>query len=192
MMKLWASSSAIDTDFTAKLIDVHPANDDYPEGYAMNLSDGAIRARYRKSFEKPEFMSPGKIYEFGVRFHPTGNLFTRGHQIRLAITSSNFPAYDINPNTGFLADFNGKTIEAENTVYHARAPSVAHSPPYHTQVGPARLSLQPYTERPLSERQDLLGVLDQNLPYCVVGDSLYLQHGHDVTQDVAVAKTTRT
>lgn len=117
-VKLWASSTAPDTDFTAKLIDVHPPNEDYPDGYAMNLVDSIIRARYRKSFEKPELMKPGEIYEFTIKLPATSNLFTIGHQIRLDISSSNFPAFDVNPNTGESPNVGGRTVIAENTIYH--------------------------------------------------------------------------
>ena len=99
-MKLWASSSALDTDFTAKLIDVHPPSRDYPAGIDMNLEDGIIRARFRNSLEKAELMKPGEIYEFTIQLYPTSNLFKAGHRIRLDISSSNFPRFDLNPNTG--------------------------------------------------------------------------------------------
>ncbi len=118
VIKLWASSSAVDTDFTAKLIDVYPPNSDYPEGYAMNLSDSIIRARYRKSRERAELMEPGKIYEFTIVLYPTSNLFKAGHQIRLDISSSNYPRFDFNPNTGEPLWRSTRTVVAENTVYN--------------------------------------------------------------------------
>jgi putative CocE/NonD family hydrolase len=117
-VKLWASSSAPDTDFTAKLIDVYPPSDDYPDGYAMNLVDSIIRAKYRKSFEKPEPLKPNEIYEFTIKLPGVSNLFMAGHQIRLDITSSNFPTFDINPNTGESPNAGGRTVIAENTIYH--------------------------------------------------------------------------
>lgn len=117
-VKLWASSSAIDTDFTSKIIDVYPPNEDYPEGYAMNLSDSIIRARYRKSFEKPEFMNPHEIYEFNIDLPPISNLFARGHLIRLDISSSNFPTFDVNRNTGRFGYELGVSVPAENRIYH--------------------------------------------------------------------------
>src|SRR5262249_30091811 len=82
-VKLWISSSAVDTDFTAKLIDVHPANDDYPEGFAMNLSDSILRARYRDRFEKSRLMTPGEVYELTIDMPPTSNLFQKRHRIRV-------------------------------------------------------------------------------------------------------------
>jgi putative CocE/NonD family hydrolase len=117
-VRLWGASSAPDTDFTAKLIDAHPPNEDYPEGYAMNLVDSIIRARYRKSFERPELMKRGEVYEFTIRLPAVSNLFTAGHQIRLDISSSNFPTFDVNPNTGGSPSVGGMRIIAENSIYH--------------------------------------------------------------------------
>ena len=100
VVNLWVSSSAPDTDFTAKLIDVYPPNADYPSGFAMNLTDGILRARYRRSWERPELMVPGTVYQIRIEAFPTSNRFVRGHRIRLDISSSNFPHFDANPNTG--------------------------------------------------------------------------------------------
>jgi len=99
-VKLWASSSAKDTDFTAKLIDVYPPNVDYADGFALNLTDSIIRARYRNGYTKPELLVPNEVSEFTFELYPTSNLFTAGHCIRLDISSSNFPRFDVNPNTG--------------------------------------------------------------------------------------------
>jgi len=99
-VKLHVASNCVDTDFTAKLIDVHPPNADYPRGFAMNLCDGILRCRYRKSWEKPALMTPGKTYEITIEPFATCNLFKAGHRIRLDISSSNFPRYDVNSNTG--------------------------------------------------------------------------------------------
>lgn len=98
--RLWISSDSPDTDFTAKLIDVYPANADYPEGFSMNLTDGIIRCRYRNSWESPSLMEPGTIYEVTVEAFPTSNLFKAGHRIRLDVSSSNYPHFDLNFNTG--------------------------------------------------------------------------------------------
>jgi putative CocE/NonD family hydrolase len=117
-VKLWASSSALDTDFTAKLIDEYPPNKDYPQGYAMYLVDSIIRARYRQSPGKQILLEPGKICEFTIDLWATANLFQSGHRIRLDISSSNYPAYDINPNTGEKIGYHTKTVIAENTVYN--------------------------------------------------------------------------
>lgn len=91
---LWVSSSAPDTDFTAKLVDVYPPNPDYPLGVALNLTDGIARARYRNSPSQPAWMEPGQVYPLTIKLPPTSNLFARGHRIRLDISSSNFPRFD--------------------------------------------------------------------------------------------------
>jgi len=98
--RLWVSSDCVDTDFTAKLVDVYPPNEDYPNGYAMNLTDGILRARYRDSWEEPSPLVPGDIYAVRIEAFPTSNVFKRGHRIRVDISSSNFPKFDVNPNTG--------------------------------------------------------------------------------------------
>ena len=118
VVKLWASSSAVDTDFTAKLIDSYPPSPDYPQGFDMNITDGIIRARYRDSFEKPELMKPGELCQLSIELYPTSNVFVRGHRIRVDISSSNFPRLDVNPNTGEPLGLNRRTIVAENAVYH--------------------------------------------------------------------------
>ena len=117
-VELWASSTAIDTDFTAKLVDVYPPSPHYPAGYALNIGDGIIRARYRDSREKAEFMQPGNVYRFTVALFPISNLFVKGHRIRLDISSSNFPRFDVNPNTGEPLGRNRRTQSAINTIYH--------------------------------------------------------------------------
>jgi uncharacterized protein len=99
-VRLWIASDGPDTDFTAKLIDVYPPNDDYPDGYAMNLTEGILRCRYRDSWEQPSPMVPGEVYPITIDLFPIGNLFARGHRLRLDIASSNFPRFDINPNSG--------------------------------------------------------------------------------------------
>lgn len=100
VIRLWVSSGAPDTDFTAKLIDWHPPNADYPQGYAMNLTDGILRCRYRESWEHPRLFEGGEVAEIVIEPMPTSNLFRRGHRIRLDVSSSNFPRFDVNPNTG--------------------------------------------------------------------------------------------
>ncbi|CAN5348962.1 CocE/NonD family hydrolase [soil metagenome] len=114
---IWISSDAKDTDFTIKLIDLYPPSEDYPAGYALNLTDGILRCRYRASWEKPTLMTPGAIYPIKIEAFPTSNLFKRGHRIRLDISSSNFPRFDVNPNTG-APEGTGLTRQvARNTVF---------------------------------------------------------------------------
>lgn len=112
---LYASSTAKDTDFTAKLVDVHP------NGEAIQLNDGIQRARFRESLSKPELIQPGKVYKYTINVWPTSNLFKKGHKIRLDISSSNFPMYDRNPNTGheFGTDSNADLVVADQTIYHS-------------------------------------------------------------------------
>ena len=97
---LVVSSSAVDTDFTIKLIDVHAPNEDYPDGFAMNLTDGILRCRYRESFEHPVLMEPHREYVVDIAAPDSANRFLPGHRIRLDISSSNFPRFDINSGTG--------------------------------------------------------------------------------------------
>jgi uncharacterized protein len=118
IVKLWASSSAPDTDFTAKLIDVYPPNDDFPVGVDLNVADSTIRARYRASLEKPELMVPGQVYEFTIEMYPTSLVFKKGHRIRIDISSSNFPRFDVNPNTGEPLNRNRRWAIATNAIYH--------------------------------------------------------------------------
>jgi putative CocE/NonD family hydrolase len=117
-VKLWAASSAVDTDFTAKLIDWYPPNPDYPDGYALNLEDSIIRARYRNDRSKPELMAPGEIYPFTISLFPTSNVFKAGHRIRLDVSSSNFPRFDVNPNTGEPIAKQTRQIAADQLVFH--------------------------------------------------------------------------
>ena len=117
-VKLYASSSARDTDFTAKLIDVCPLNDDYPDGIAINLTDSIIRARYRNGWDKPELLEPGVVYEFTFQLYPTSNVFKKGHRIRLDISSSNFPRFDVNPNTGGDLGLERQFEIAHQAIYH--------------------------------------------------------------------------
>jgi putative CocE/NonD family hydrolase len=120
MVHLWISSTAVDTDFTAKLVDVYPPCRDYPEGYALNLTDGILRAKYRYSWSEPQLMDPGQVYPITIELYPTSNLFAQGHRIRLDISSSNFPRLDVNGNTGENPALSSIRIVADNTVYHDR------------------------------------------------------------------------
>lgn len=116
VVKLFISSDCPDTDFTAKLIDVYPPNADYPEGFAMNVTDGILRCRYRDSWEQPSLMTPGEVYEITIEAFPTSNLFKAGHRIRLDISSSNFPHFDLNFNTGEPEGLATEIRVATNTV----------------------------------------------------------------------------
>ena len=118
---LFISSTALDTDFTAKLIDVYPPSEDFPGGYEMNLTDGILRTRYRERPDQQKLMVPGEIYEIAVTPFPTANVFKKGHRIRIDIASSNFPRFDVNPNTGEPLGRNRRAITADNSIYHDEA-----------------------------------------------------------------------
>ncbi len=111
-VELYASSSAVDTDFTGKLVDV------WPNGLAQNLTEGILRARFRDSREKPEFLNPGQVYKLTLDLWATSNVFRAGHRLRLEISSSNFPRFDRNLNTGEDAASSAHYVKATNTVYH--------------------------------------------------------------------------
>lgn len=118
---LHISSTAPDTDFTVKLIDVFPPSADFPLGYALNLSDSIFRCRYRNDFAKPELMEPGQVYQLNIPMYGTGTIFGKGHRIRVDISSSNFPRFDPNPNTGEPIGRHHRTQVADNTIHHDRA-----------------------------------------------------------------------
>jgi hypothetical protein len=116
--ELYVSSSAVDTDFTAKLVDV------WPTGFAQNLTDGILRARYRDSHAHQERMKPGEVYKIRIDMWNTSNVFLAGHKLRLEISSSNFPRFDRNLNTGESGGVSSSMVKAENTIYHdAQHPS---------------------------------------------------------------------
>ena len=115
---LFAASTAMDTDFTAKLIDVYPPSADFPTGFDMNLTDGIVRASYRDHSETRQLLVPGKIYSIVIRPFDTANVVKKGHRIRLDISSSNFPRFDVNPNTGEPLGSSRLMKTAENTIYH--------------------------------------------------------------------------
>jgi putative CocE/NonD family hydrolase len=111
-LELYASSSAMDTDFTAKLVDV------WPDGYAQNLTEGIVRAAYREPESKPQALEPGRVYAFHIDMWSTSNVFLKGHRIRLEVSSSNFPRFDRNLNTGKSAADSQASVKATNTIYH--------------------------------------------------------------------------
>ena len=117
VVRLWIASDCVDTDMTAKLVDVHPPNEDYPDGFAMNLTDGILRLRYRESWSDPSALVPGRVYAVTIEPFPTSNLFKRGHRIRLDVSSSNFPHFDVNPNTGEPEGTAARRQRATNTLF---------------------------------------------------------------------------
>ena len=117
-VRLWVASSVVDTDFTAKLLDVCPANRDYPEGFDLNLCEAILRMRFRNGFGREELMEPGQVYEVEFELQPTANRFFPGHCIRLDISSSNFPLWDANRNTGEPLGRERRSQVAHQTVFH--------------------------------------------------------------------------
>ncbi|MGN6136654.1 MAG: CocE/NonD family hydrolase, partial [Aureliella sp.] len=117
---LWVSSSALDTDFTAKLIDVYPPSPDNPGGFDLNIGDGIMRTRFRESLAQEKLLPPGEKAQLTIRLYPTSNVFKKGHRIRVDISSSNFPRFDVNPNTGEPLSQNRRHQVAVNTVFHHR------------------------------------------------------------------------
>jgi putative CocE/NonD family hydrolase len=120
-VKLWIRSTAPDTDFTAKLIDEIPGNPDYPLGFDLNIGDSIIRTRYRESLDHPRLMEPGQVYPVTITLYPTSNLFKKGHRIRVDVSSSNYPRFDVNPNTGDPLSDHRRMVAADNTVLHDAA-----------------------------------------------------------------------
>jgi len=114
-LEFFASSSAVDTDFTAKLVDV------YPDGAAINIAEGILRAKYRDSQETPTLLTPSKVYSLAIDLWATSNVFHAGHRIRLEVSSSNFPRFDRNLNTGESAATSAKWASATNTILHDAA-----------------------------------------------------------------------
>jgi predicted acyl esterase len=112
---LWVSTNVKDTDFTAKLVDV------FPDGSARNLTDGILRLRYRESLEKPLLAKPGELYRIEVDAGPASNVFLKGHRIRLEVSSSNFPRFDRNPNTGGLVADATRFLKANQIIFHDAA-----------------------------------------------------------------------
>ena len=120
-VRLFISSDRPTTDFTAKLVDVYPPSPDYPQGYAMNITDGILRTCYRKGFSQPVALREHEVAELTVRLYPTANRFEVGHRIRLEISSSNFPRFDVNPNLDAGKDLSAVKCRALNTVYFGPA-----------------------------------------------------------------------
>ena len=117
---LYVSSSALDTDFSAMLIDEYPPTEDFPEGLAPNLTFSIFRCRYHAGFDKPQLLEPGEVYEIKFTLPPIGNLFKAGHKIRVDISSSNWPEWEPNPNTGEAPGMQRRKVVAVNTVHHDR------------------------------------------------------------------------
>ncbi len=112
--RLFVASDRIDTDFAVKLTDV------YPDGRSMNIADGLARCRYRKGFDRLTLLQPGQPTEIEVDLWSTSMVFNKGHRIRVAVTGSNYPRFDVNPNTGWPAWPMGTMLKAHNQLFCGR------------------------------------------------------------------------
>jgi hypothetical protein len=118
-LELFVSSTAPDTDFTAKLIDEIPPNPDYPLGFDLNIGDSIVRMRYREGLDHQAApMRPGEVYRATIELYPTSVVFRKGHRIRIDISSSNYPRFDVNPNTGEALGTGRRKATADNTLWH--------------------------------------------------------------------------
>ena len=113
------SSDAPDTDIFAMLLDIYPSTEHWPDGYRLNVTDGIMRVRYREGIDAPQLMEPGAVYAVRFPLYPTSNLFAAGHRIQLLISSSSFPRFDVNPNSGEPIGRHTRTQLAHNTVHHS-------------------------------------------------------------------------
>lgn len=119
--RLWVSTDGSDTDFTAKLLDVFPPSPNHPHGAALNLTDSILRLRFRNGFEREELAEPGVVYEIVFDLYPTANRFAKGHRIRVDVSSSNYPRFDVNPNTGGPIGVERRLRTAANALHHSAA-----------------------------------------------------------------------
>jgi putative CocE/NonD family hydrolase len=115
--RLFVSTDARDADFTVKLVDVHPATQDDPDEFHMNLCDAVLRLRFRDGIERATTVEPGRVYEIAIELPPTANRFKAGHRIRLDVASSSFPQYDVNPGTGEPLGRHTRRVAARNAVH---------------------------------------------------------------------------
>ena len=111
---LYAASSAPDTDFTARLVDVHPNR------HAIVMAEGIIRARYRHGFDRTQLLEPGNVERYDIQMYPTSNVFLKGHRIRVDISSSNFPRFSRNLNTGEDVATGTRMQVAHQTILHSK------------------------------------------------------------------------
>ncbi|MDP6355271.1 MAG: CocE/NonD family hydrolase [Planctomycetota bacterium] len=118
IVELWFSTDGADADFVAKLVDVYPPSADAPDGFALALSEGIQRAKFRDGFESPLFLVPGQVYQLRVEMRPLSNLFKKGHRLRVDITGSSFPHFDVNTHTGRNPSEDHERRVAHHTIHH--------------------------------------------------------------------------
>jgi putative CocE/NonD family hydrolase len=144
-VRVFGETDGPDTDFTAKLVDEYPASEDYPDGYDLNLSDAICRGRYRGYRDEPDPLEPGQVYECYMEPYDTANVFEAGHRIRLDVSSSNWPRFDVNPNTGGDL-YTGAASEASGTSSEHRSDGnydyrVAENAVHHSASHPTHVEL---------------------------------------------------
>ncbi|MSS73755.1 MAG: CocE/NonD family hydrolase, partial [Candidatus Latescibacteria bacterium] len=120
IVELWVSADVPDADFVAKLIDVYPPSPDAPRGFALGVSEGIQRAKFRDGFEKPEMMVPGQRVRVRVELRPLSNLFRQGHRLRIDVTSSSWPHFDVNTHTGRNPSEDFERRVAHLTIHHEK------------------------------------------------------------------------
>ncbi len=120
-VQLHVSTTGRDTDFTAKLVDVYPPSANFPSGFDLNITDAIQRLSYRDDRATRSLATPGVVYPVVVRPFPTANVFKKGHRIRLDISSSNFPRFDVNPGTGEPLGLHRRLVSVDNTIHHNAA-----------------------------------------------------------------------
>lgn len=131
--RIFASSTARDTDFTAKLVDV------FPDGRALIVCEGIMRARYRNGMDRPALLEPGRVYPFDIELGPTAVSFQPGHRIRVEISSSNAPRYEVNPNTGGeIATETARIVATQRVLHNPGEPSALILPVVHRTPGSAK------------------------------------------------------
>jgi len=142
-VRLWCATGGLDTDFTAKLIDECPPNPDYPAGFALNLTDAIVRLRYRNGATEALEVTPHQPYELEIELPPVANLFAAGHRLRLDVSSSNAPLFDVNPNTGEDPSFARGGTPVRNTVFHQRGRPSSLTVPVSPHGKPLKGALRP-------------------------------------------------
>ena len=115
------SSDVPDTDLFVMVQDGYPTSPDWPDGFRLNVADGLMRVRYRQGFDRGVLLEPGDVVEVGFQLYPTSNRFVAGHRLRVLVSSSSFPRFDANPNSGEEIGRYTRTLLATNTIHHSRA-----------------------------------------------------------------------
>ena len=118
---IYLESDVPDTDLFVMIQDFYPPGDDWPEGYRLNVADGIMRVRYRDGMERPSLMEPGRVHLVRFSLYPTSNRFVTGHRIQVLVSSSSFPRFDVNPNTGEPIGRHTHERVARNTVHLSAA-----------------------------------------------------------------------